>query len=36
MVGRKAGKEVAIIATSSTAIGSSVASPMTRKLIAIR
>ena len=36
MVGRNAGKLVAIIATSSTAIGSRVASPMTRKLIAIR
>jgi hypothetical protein len=36
IVGRNAGNEVAIIATSSTAIGSRVASPMTRKLIAIR
>ena len=36
IVGRNAGKEVAIIATSSTVIGSRLASPMMRKLIAIR
>jgi hypothetical protein len=36
IVGRNSGNEVAIIATSSTVIGSRLASPMTRKLIAIR